>query len=177
MSNQMILWSMAILPWFTIFFMKKEDIKRFMPIAFLTIVSTGFVIEAGNTLNLWKVRETIYPLNQTISYVYGLAPVVAMWVFKLAYGRIWLFIISDLVFNIVFSFLIVPWLAIRGIKDLNVSNLTVLLIATVLSIPLYLYQMWQEDALVPAVKKFFAPKLQPALNKPLIKEDDKTDNK
>jgi hypothetical protein len=177
MSNQAILWSMAIVPWFTIFFMKKEDIKRFMPIAFLTIVCTGFVIEAGNTLNLWKVRETIYPLNQTVSYVYGLAPVVAMWVFKFTYGRIWLFIIGDLVFNIVFSFLMVPWLAIQGIKDLNVSSLTVLLIATVLSIPLYLYQMWQEDALVPSVKRFFTPKIQSALNKPLIKEDDKTDKK
>ncbi len=31
MSNQILLWSVLILPWLTLFFMKKEDIKRLMP--------------------------------------------------------------------------------------------------------------------------------------------------
>lgn len=174
MSNQAILWSMAIVPWFTLFFMKKEDIKRFMPIALFTIVITSLTIEIGSTFNFWQVRETMYPLNSTISYIYGLAPVAAMWVFKLTYGKFWLFIGGDLLFNIVFSFLLTPWLATRGIKELNTGRITVLIITTVLSLLLYLYQMWQEGALVPAIKKF-VPELQPGLNKPLIKDADKTE--
>jgi len=29
MSNQLILWGMLTAPWLTLFFMKKEDIKRY----------------------------------------------------------------------------------------------------------------------------------------------------
>jgi len=37
--------------------------------------------------------------------------------------------------------------------------------------------MWQEDTLVPAIKKLFSPKLQPAATKPIFEDEDNTDSR
>ncbi|WP_269083310.1 hypothetical protein [Ornithinibacillus contaminans] len=40
MLNQVILWGILIAPWLTLFFMKKDAIKRYMPVAiFASIVN------------------------------------------------------------------------------------------------------------------------------------------
>jgi hypothetical protein len=36
-TNQVMLWGMLIVPLLTLFFMPREDLKRFMPVAFLAI--------------------------------------------------------------------------------------------------------------------------------------------
>lgn len=160
MSNQVIIWSILILPWFSLFFLRKEDIRRYMPLALFTMVVTSIVMEAGITLNLWKIHLTTYPLNQTLSYIYGLAPVVAIWVFKYTYKRFWLYMAADAVFNLGFAYLFTPWLASRGIKDLITSRLSLFFIVTGLSVLLYLYQMWQENAWADSRASSF--ELQPA---------------
>ena len=118
MSNQVIVWSILIVPWVSLVFMKKEEIRRLMPLALFSMVITSIVIESGITLKLWNIRETTYPLNHTLSYVYGLAPVVTIWLFKFTFRRFWIYFAADTIFNLVFAFLISPWLASRGIKDL-----------------------------------------------------------
>ncbi|MFZ3591003.1 hypothetical protein ACOI1C_17545 [Bacillus sp. DJP31] len=35
MLSKVVLWTMLIAPWFSLFLLKKEDIKRFMPVAIL----------------------------------------------------------------------------------------------------------------------------------------------
>ncbi|MEA4925751.1 MAG: hypothetical protein VB084_10615 [Syntrophomonadaceae bacterium] len=160
MTNQIIVWAMLTVPWLTLFFMKKEDIRRFMPLALFTMLVTSIVFEAGITYKLWNTKVTTYPLNQTISYIYGMAPVVAMWVFKFTYGRFWLYAVADTVFNLGFGFIFTPWLASLGIKDLLTSRFNVFLIVTGLAVLLYIYQMWQENAW--ADRKITAYELQPA---------------
>ena len=140
-----------------------------MPVALLAMVTTSIVVESGITLGLWNVRETAYPLNHTLSYVYGMAPVVAMWLFKFAFKRFWLYLTTDAVFNLGFAFLLTPWLAGRGIKDLFASKFSVFLIVTALSILLYMYQIWQENAWADSRVPFY--ELQPA-RKRLPREDE-----
>ncbi|MEN6389060.1 MAG: hypothetical protein ABFD04_01495 [Syntrophomonas sp.] len=168
MSKQVIVWSLLILPWFSLFFLKRDEIRRFMPLALFTMVVTSIVQEAGISLNLWQVRATTYPLNQTMSYIYGLAPVVSIWIFKYTYGRFWRYMAVDALFNLGFAFIFTPWLASRGIKDFNTSRWTLFLIVTVLSLLLYLYQMWQENAW--ANRRAESYELQPA-QKPLPRPD------
>jgi hypothetical protein len=151
---------MLILPWLTLFFMQKEDIKRFMPLALFTMLTASILVEAGITLKLWTIRETAYPLNHSISYVYGMDPVVAMWIFKFTYGRFGLFAAVDTAFNLGFSYIFTPWLASRGIKELLTTRFTVFLLATGLAILLYIFQMWQENAR--ADRKVTSYELQPA---------------
>lgn len=172
MSNQTLLWAMLILPWLTLFFMKKEDIRRFIPVAMLTIITSMLLSEAAGTLGLWVVRENIFPLNSTLPLILSVNPVVTMWLFKFTYGRLWQYISVDTVFNLIFALIIFPWLDTRGIYEDNATSQSRIFFTTIHGLLLYIYQMWQEDALVPAVKKLLAPKIQSAAAKPSFKDDD-----
>ncbi|NQD65018.1 hypothetical protein HP456_03700 [Bacillus haikouensis] len=101
MSNQMILWSIFIVPWFTLFLMKKEDVKRYMPVGLFAIFTSALILEAGVSLEWWKYNETAFPL-QNISYLYGAIPVATMWIIKFTYGRFWLFVVADFLLNLLY---------------------------------------------------------------------------
>lgn len=169
MSNQVILWSMLILPWTTLFFFDKNDLRRFMPVAMLSIVITSILMETGITLGWWQVKQTLYPLNQTLPYIYGLAPVVTLWLFKYTYKRFSRYLAVDTFINLFFAYLFTPWLESRGIKDFNTGSLSLFLILTAITILLYIYQMWQEQGLKQPGLVY--PRLQ-ANNKPDHHRDD-----
>lgn len=146
MSNQIILWSMLILPWLTIFLMKKEEIKRFMPSALFTIVTAVFICDIGVTLKMWVFKENIYPLNEMLPLVFGLLPVSTLWFLKFFYRRFWLYSILQLVFSIGFAYILQPLLNRRGIwVRVNATSFLALLPAIPHFISIYLYHMWQED--------------------------------
>jgi hypothetical protein len=50
MNNQIILWALAIVPWLPMFFMRKENLKRFMPTALLSVVMSLLVVQIGEVL-------------------------------------------------------------------------------------------------------------------------------
>lgn len=176
MSNQIILWSMLILPWLTLFFMRKEDLKRFIPVAAFTVISGSIIVEVFSTLNFWAVRETVFPLSYTIPYIYGALPVITIWIFKFTYGRFWLYVATNLVLDLGFSFLIMPWVVRRGIFEIiSITYFQGFLVTTVLAFILYGYQLWQEDTLVSVVKNSFS-RPQPAVTKLLIKNKDEESN-
>lgn len=107
MSNQAILWSMLILPWLTLFLMKKEDIKRFMPVALFTAVTQAIIVEVGITLGfLGGGRETLFPLNQMPTFTYGAISVFTMWIFKFTYERFGLYIAVNAIIDYGFAYII-----------------------------------------------------------------------
>ncbi len=172
MSNQFILWSTIIIPWLTLFFIKREEIKRYIPVTLFTVITSSLIFEVSRALNLFAVRETVFPLSYSFPFIYGALPVVTIWVFKFTYGRLWLYVITNLVLDLGFSFLIMPWMVSRGIVELiNFSYLQGFLFNTVHAFLLYGYQLWQENALVPAVKNLFSPKPQPAATKPIFEDE------
>jgi len=62
MSNQAILWASLILPWLALPFMQTENIKRFMPTALLSAITSIMVVEVGEVLQWWHFKEAAYPL-------------------------------------------------------------------------------------------------------------------
>ncbi|WP_245867927.1 hypothetical protein SPSIL_009940 [Sporomusa silvacetica DSM 10669] len=149
MSNQVILWTMLILPWITLFFMKKEDIKRFMPVGLLTAVTSAIIVESGITLRLWETQETIYPLNQMMPYVYGLSPVLSMWIMKYTYGRFVIYMVTNIILDIGFSYIFLPSLDNRGIFHFVRATPLVAYLPTIPhTAVLYAYQIWQEGIYV-----------------------------
>lgn len=145
MSNQVILWASLILPWFVLFFIKKENAKRFMPTALLSVIISLMVVEVGEGLQWWHFKEAAYPLRSP-SYIYSLNPVITLLIFQFTYGRFWLFIIIDLVSNLAFSYLVLYWfLGLRGILQfLRLGPFHVFFMTTATGVLLYWYQMWQE---------------------------------
>ena len=164
MNNQLILWSAFIIPWLTLFFMPKEDIRRFLPAGLLVSLLCVILTETGVSAGWWTIRETTYPLAMIPTYTYGAFPVMAMWSFKYTFRRFWVFVTAELVLNAMLAFVIYPWIAARGIKDFHAGLYIVFIAASVIAFFAYGYLLWQDGLLPKAV-----PWLQPAAAKPLAK--------
>lgn len=172
MSNQVILWGMLIFPLLTIFFMKLENIKRFMPVALFTVVTQAIIIESGITLGFWGIRETLFPLNQMPIFTYGAIPAFTMWIFKFTYERFGLYIATNAIIDFGYAYVIIPWLVARGIGDLFRSSLLVFSISIIHAAVLYGYQIWQEGIFALHEKASSSTSLQPAAAKPLSKSQN-----
>lgn len=155
MTNQLILWGVLILPWVTLFFMKKEDVKRYMPVGLFAVFTSALILEIGMTLKWWVYYETAYPLRN-ISYLYGTIPVFTMWIFKFAYGRFWLFLFSDLLLNIFYTYVFEYYFlgSRKIIEFLNMSPLLDVIATTILGVIIYGYQRWQEGIFKSTNKKY-----------------------
>ncbi|MGE5398649.1 MAG: hypothetical protein ACM3MK_14075 [Chitinophagales bacterium] len=172
MSNQFILWSILIIPLFSLMFLPKKDIKRYMPAALFTAITNIIIVDMGVSWAWWTIRESIYPLNEILPLAFAFL-IIEMWILKYTYGKFILFTVTEALLSGVFVLLVQPWLSHRGIwVRINVTNFLAYLPAIIQFILIYLYQMWQEDALAPAMKKLFSPKLQLAATKPLLRNDD-----
>jgi len=171
------MWSMWFGPWLSLFFMKKEEIKRWMPVAMFALVLTVIIHEVGTTLGFWATRESIFPFHQMMPYYFGTMPVLTMWVFKFTYGRFGMYFIINTILDIGFNFFLLNYLLPnRGIFDFYISPLLSLPITLMHAVVIYGYQMWQNGVPLDA-KSRFASSMQPAVAKPLFnqQEDEKED--
>jgi hypothetical protein len=175
-SNQAILWSTIIVPWLTILFMPKEDVKRYISAGFLSTILSIIVTETGIRYAWWAIRETTYPFAVMPTYSYGFFPVVPIWLLKYTYGRFGLYLAVDTVLNIVFAFFILPWFGRRGIVDFD-AGLIVFIFESVIAIIIYRFQIWQEGIFTRSERTYFSPNLQPAAAKPLGQNGEDKDKK
>jgi hypothetical protein len=98
-----------------------------------------------------------------------------MWVLKYTTGCFWLYFTVKIVVNTTYAFIVFPWFARRGVVDFNASLITFIL-ASIVTIIGYVFQMWQEGRFAPSKKTDFSPTLQPAVAKPIPKEQEDKEN-
>lgn len=140
MSNQLLLWLLLIAPWLTLLLMNKEDLKRFMPAALFTAVTSGIIYQIGVAAKIWHFREIAFPI-----VMYGPLPVVALWVLRFTYGRFWLYVVTNAIIDLGFAFVMIPWFGWRAILGIGPwTGLIVYAINFVHAALIYGYQMWQE---------------------------------
>lgn len=172
MSNQLILWSMLIIPLASLIFLPPKDIRRFMPAALFTALTYIMIVDMGVSWNWWTIRESIYPLNEILPLAFAFLA-IEIWILKYTYGKWWLFVAVEVVLTFGFILIVQPWLSNLGIwVRINVTNFLAYLPAIPQFIAIYLYQMWQEGDLT--FGKVFSPVVGPLANKPF--RDDKTDD-
>lgn len=176
MSNQTILWAMIILPWFTLLFMPKKDIKRFMPVGIFTALTSVLIGDIGVTLGIWVHQQTAYPLHSVMPFNIGLSLALTMWVFKYTYGRFWKYFTVNLLLDIGFNFIFFGYLLpSRNIMHVgNASPSQLLAITLAHAVFIYGYQMWQEGIFVKSERTSLNSNLQLAVAKPL--SEDQKDN-
>lgn len=169
MNNQIILWSMLVVPWLSLFFMKKEDLKRYMPVGVLAVATSVIIGDVGSRLGFWIVRETAYPLYHIMPFNIGLNLALTMWVFKFSYHQFWLYMVTNAILDLSFNFFLFQVvLSSQGIFNLvNISPFQSFLITTAHALLLYGYQKWQEGIFMRSVSPASSQYLQPALAKPL----------
>lgn len=172
MSNQIIQWSMLLLPWLTLLLMNREDVKRFAPVGVLSALTGAIIGEIGGTLHFWGIGESVFPFSHSATFAYGAIPVTSMWVFKFTYGRFWLYLITNAILDLGFAYIILPWFVSIGILSFLRSSLNVYIINWGHQILLYGYQIWQEGIFVKNEKASRYSNLKPAAAKPLPQSED-----
>lgn len=177
MSIQTIHWALFVIPWLTIFLVRKEDIKRYMPATlFATILST-LIHDSGITLGIWTLHETVFPLHGMTPYLYGSLAITALWVLKFTYGRFWLYMATNIILDIGFVFLFLgKLLPAKGILSLNVPPLQALPITLIHAVLIYGYQVWQEGVFIRSESKSYSSILQPAAAKPSLQDEEQKKN-
>jgi hypothetical protein len=153
MSNQLLFWLLFVIPWLTLFFMKKEDIKRFFPVAILAALTSVIIHELGLSFGWWKDLETVYPLKMSPVLI-GLNPVLTMWIFKFTYKKFWWYIVVEIVSNIGFDFWFLSrFIPARGMGEFYISPFLAFGITMIHGLILYLYQIWQEEIYIHPYKE------------------------
>lgn len=174
MSNQVLLWSMLILPWLTLFFMPKDSIKRWTPAALFSAVTSVIAVQMGENLGWFIYEESTYPLGTGYYIIFGLNMVTTMWLFYFVYGRFWLYMAIDVLLNIGFIFVFhVYFLGSRGLfHEVGITPLINASITTFDGALVYAYQMWQEGIFARTAEQAnSSPNLQPVAAKPLDKDE------
>ncbi|HBS58373.1 MAG TPA: hypothetical protein DEA44_03805 [Firmicutes bacterium] len=176
MGNQVLLWAMLVLPWLTLFFMPGKSIKRWMPVALFSALTSVLAVELGENMGWFVYGEAAYPLNTPSYIIFGLNIVTTMWLFHFLYGLFWRYVVIDTILNFVFIYLFhVYFLGGRGLfHEVGLTPLQNALIVTFDGILAYGYQVWQEGIFARSASKSarYAAGLQPAAAKPLSEAQD-----
>jgi len=147
MSNQLILWLMLIVPWLTLFFLKKEGIKRYISVTIFTALLVTIVSEMAYTYKWTEIMVKIVPWGHitNVSLAYGSFFITTIWVFYLTFEKFWLYLVTNIVIDGLGAFLITYILELRKISQLvNLSKLSLFLIMVTLSLIAYGFQVWYQ---------------------------------
>ncbi|AIF51826.1 hypothetical protein [Pelosinus sp. UFO1] len=173
MSNQTLLWASFVLSWLSVLFLKKTELKRYMPVALFGGLVATIVIEMGITLHWWATKETVFPLVNMPIFNYGSFLIGIIWIFKFTYKRFWLFLATNAVIDFILTGPMDKWLVNRGILELyDITSFQLFLVATGNAIILYWYQLWQEGDASPFQILKFSQNVQPVASKPLKDNED-----
>lgn len=144
-----ILWSLLILPWASLFFLKMDTVRRYMPVAlFMTIIHTlsyqaayhyGWWKETGSSLFGW---DKVVP----VPWVYGAYLVIVIWIFHFTFGKFWVYLTVNILLDGLFMYIVYPVWERMGLVSSESTLPTIAIVAMMIGFALiiYLYQLWQE---------------------------------
>jgi hypothetical protein len=149
MINKIVLWTILIAPWFSLFFLKKDDIKRFMPVSiFSSFLMLLYNVIAYNQKH-WIVKVTIVPWFKHFFMpgILGAFLIITLWIFYYTYRKFWVYLITNLILDFMFAIFPIHYLFQDKLKIYQLINITpwgrfVLFVS--LSIIIYGYHRWQE---------------------------------
>jgi hypothetical protein len=94
-----------ILAWSTVFFLPKESIKKYMPAS--TFVTVLILIQCMLSVPFkwWTVKGSlINRIFTELCFVLGPFFVGTLWIFRLTFGKFWLYMIVNGIVNALFAF-------------------------------------------------------------------------
>lgn len=149
MLSKVVLWIILIGPWLTLFFLKREDIKRFMPVAILASFLMVLYNLIAHNQNHWIIKVSILPWLKPAfaSGVLGAFLVITIWIFHFTYGKFWIYLITNIVLDFMFAIFPLHYLLQEKLKIYQLVNITPwgrFGIFVALSIIMYGYHSWLE---------------------------------
>ncbi len=146
--DRLLLWAMLIIPWLSLFFIKKYSLKRFMPVAILASLLVTMVFEMGYVFNWWVIHKKLVPWGEITSLplTYGVFLVGTIWIFHFSYDKsIWRYFLTNAFFDGLYAFVLLKALIFIGIYDLEkMGHLGIFIMMMIISVIIYIYQGWQD---------------------------------
>ncbi|EDL66642.1 hypothetical protein [Bacillus sp. SG-1] len=158
MISKIVLWIILIAPWFTLFLLTREDVKRFMPVGILASFLMILYNLIAHNQNHWVIKVAIIPLLKPTfaSGILGAFLVVTIWIFYFTYGKFWIYLATNIVADFMFAvfplhYLLQEKLGIYQLVDITPWRRFGLFV--VLSIVIYGYHFWLDEVLKPSAKE------------------------
>ncbi|WNF38389.1 hypothetical protein RJD24_08195 [Bacillaceae bacterium IKA-2] len=150
MLSKIILWALLVVPWSTLFLLKKEDIKRFMPAAIFASYLMIIYNVIANNQNHWVIKEPLIPWLEPlfVSGVLGSFPIITLWIFYFTYGKFWVYLVTNIVLDFMFTFFPIDYLfqGKLGVYELvNITRWERFILFVSLSVIIYGFYKWQEE--------------------------------
>lgn len=156
MFTSILLWSMLIAPWLSLFAANKKTIKRFMPVSILSALLVTIAHEAAYSLDWWAIENYIVPWGfiTNISLAYGLFAVGTFWIFNFTYGSLLAYVLLNAAVDGLWLIFVPPLLEQADIfRFVNLDAWQLFLICMALAYVLYGYQVWLESMIHDDVKR------------------------
>ncbi|MGH4120805.1 hypothetical protein [Clostridium sp.] len=152
--SKIVLWIILVVPWLTLFFLKKEQVKHFMPVGILA----SFLMVLYNLIayneKYWIIKVHILPWLQPSfeAFVLGGFLVTTIWIFHFTFQRFWIYLITNIVLDFMFAIFPLPYLLQNKLGIYQLVNTTPwkrYFIFVIFSIIIYGYQKWEEEVFKP----------------------------
>ncbi|WP_199615443.1 hypothetical protein [Paenibacillus alkalitolerans] len=149
MLNKVILWSMIVIPWLSLLLLRRDVVKRYMPVAIFTSLLMTIYNEIAFTQNHWQIKVKIIPqLVSMAPFVYGAFIPLVIWIFCFTFHQFWLYLITNIGLDLLFAFPVDYFFQARGIYELvNITQTQRFMLFVTLAIVIYGYQRWLESVL------------------------------
>jgi hypothetical protein len=149
--------ALLVVPWLTLPLLGRKAFKRFLPTAIFMCTFTKALDFYGEKKNWWKFYNGIGPFDSMNFMNFGAYLVTSLWVLKLTFGKLPLFIISNTLLHVTFIFGGLKF--VDGFKIFSLEQLTkfqYLVLSFFRCLILYAFQYITE--LNPLKKSFFYKK-------------------
>ncbi|WP_404351053.1 hypothetical protein LG311_08135 [Sutcliffiella horikoshii] len=149
MFVQLVMWSFLLLPWLLLIPLDKPKVKRYFPAGLFGALVLTFVFQMAEKFDWWEIKQNIVLLDNITPFVYGVFLVGTVIILYFTYERFIVFFVTNLIVDSFLSFGLSKWYEYLGIYELiNMNEFGVLLLTTVIALLIYLYQKWQDGAMI-----------------------------
>lgn len=146
LKRKVILTGLILIPWMSLFFMRKQDFKRFLPVG--TFISLLIAIETdlSNKFGLWKIKGNERDRFLTdFTFILGPFFIGTLWIFRFTFRRFWLFLFSNIVMDYLLAYPLTTMFEKLGIYKLKkLKRFYLFLLSVSYAIVLYGYQLYLE---------------------------------
>ncbi|MGY4690399.1 hypothetical protein [Salibacterium sp. K-3] len=150
MGENILPWVLLIVPWFILIFLDSTKLRRFLSVAFFTLMLDTIHFQMAEVYNWWTVTNNVFFLNGIPSFTYGFLPVTTILIFYITFPNPWLFFGLNFMVDAFQAFIISPLVfETYNVYELkNMTNFELFLIITSLVPIIYIYQKWYEKHMV-----------------------------
>ncbi|TCP21700.1 hypothetical protein EV207_1409 [Scopulibacillus darangshiensis] len=97
--------AMLIVPWLTMPFLGRSALKRYLPAAIFMCTFVKAIDMYGKQKRWWRFYKGMPPFKSVDFLNLGPYFVTSLWMLKMTYGKFPLYLISNIVFQFLFTFL------------------------------------------------------------------------